>query len=171
MKALVIIFSILLSCSLCAQKRLFVRVYDLSGKKINSGRVLAVTDSMILLKGTKVGFDTVFVRNIGSVKTKHGVGNNIGIGIAVGTVSGILLGIASSHSGESESSMEFVSSGEIIAGSALLGMSAGALVGALSGLLKNSKHFPVNGNPANWKVIELMVTDYNAKQSINEYTN
>jgi hypothetical protein len=169
MKTLVIIFSLLLCCSLCAQKRLFVRVYDLAGKKITSGRVLAVTDTMLLLKGTKIGFDTVFVQDIGFINTKHSVGRNIGIGIAIGAVSGVVVGLANSKPNDPEDPIQIGTQGEVVVGYALLGMSVGTLVGGISGAFKNSKHFPVHRDVTKWREFEIMVADYNTKHNINEY--
>src|SRR4051794_31973998 len=89
MKKFTFIFFTSLSCSVCAQKSIFVRVYDFAGEKINTGHLLAVTDTSLQLKGEPVDIP---VRNIGFIKTKRSAGNNVLVGSVIGAFTGAVVG-------------------------------------------------------------------------------
>jgi len=78
---------LILSINVCAQNEfentnIFVRVYDLEGKKIGKGKILSISETSLQLyrKGEFI------VNGIGSIKTKHSGGNNRLIGAASGAV-------------------------------------------------------------------------------------
>ncbi|HEY2726115.1 MAG TPA: hypothetical protein VGI61_03000 [Parafilimonas sp.] len=91
-----IIFLFLISCSydVAAQKEIFVRVYNLSDKKIYKGSILSVTDSSLSLRHERK-VTVINVKQIGSIKTKHSAGNNVLAGATVGAVSLGLVGALS----------------------------------------------------------------------------
>src|SRR5215467_11311318 len=99
MKALTLLAWLALSSSVYAQKPLFVRVYGVHGKKIDKGRILAVTDTTLQLNG-KSGPDTIVLQNIGSIRTRHSAGHTIGISTAIGVVIGTVIGISSANTTE-----------------------------------------------------------------------
>lgn len=158
MKVSTLLFSLLLGCSLYAQKTMFVRVYDLSGKKINKGRVLATTDSTLQLKGQPSPI-SISVGNIGSIRTQHSTGHNIAIGSATGVVVGLAVGLAIPISTD-PNSFDVLSKGGQAAAGAVLGLAGGALIGAISASLKDSKHVVINGDPAKWKAFQSLVVSY-----------
>jgi|GEM_PF-641266 len=169
MKTPILLFLIILSCTVCAQKQLFVRVYDLSGKKIDKGKVLAVGDSALLLESTSKT-DTIAVRNIGSIRTKRAPGHSIGVGMALGGVAGGIFGaIAGQASDKSPSSSDqwqtqvnVVSPAEAALLGMIVGVGVGALVGTICTTFNHSVHFVINGDAAKWKAFQLMVDNYNA---------
>jgi hypothetical protein len=176
MKLYLLLFPLLLGCSMFAQKSLFVRVYDLSGKKINKGRVFAATDTTLALNG-KFYPISISVGNIGAIRTRHTVGHNVAIGAVTGTVVGLAIGLADPGSSD-PNSYDVISKGDAVAVGAVLGAAAGALIGALSASFKDTKHFIINGDPAKWKAFQLLVASYNEekkeiqKEKDNEiYTN
>lgn len=152
------------SCNLYAQKKgLFIRVFDSTGKRIDKGYITAITDSTVMLNSYK-GHDTIAVRDIASIRTKHNPAHNIMIGIGIGGATGLILGIAGTSSSKSSNTeFEPVSDEGVVLGSFVLGMSAGALVGGLSNSLKNYEYFVIKGDPAKWKVFQARVMEWNAK--------
>ena len=155
MRMLTLLFLISLSCSSHAQKKsMFVRVYDLSGKKIHKGRIFKVTDSTLQLIGKTMPL-SIPVQSIGTIKTKRSAGNNILVGSIVGTTSMAILGYKSGH--RDEEFMEWSPEAEA-AGAAILGLPLGAAIGGLTILFKNSKTYLINGDPGKWKMFELMIT-------------
>lgn len=136
------IFLVLLSYNVHAQKSIFVRVYNVEGKKIKTGHVLMVTDTSLQLEGNPEPFD-IPVRNIGLIKTKHSTGNNIFAGSLIGVGTFAIIGAASASS-----SSDFIqfSAGESAAAGAIVGLPLGAALGAITSLLKNSKTFIIGGD-------------------------
>lgn len=51
------------------KNEMFVRVFNLDGKKINKGYIVSVTDTLLGLKQNNT-FTEINVREIGSIKTK-----------------------------------------------------------------------------------------------------
>ncbi|MGB5783586.1 MAG: hypothetical protein WBM42_17060, partial [Eudoraea sp.] len=98
----------LLSCStFYAQKEKnkaapFIRIYDLSGKKIAKGRIASLTDTS-LVAGPREKPLTIEVSSIGSIKTKRSAGNNIlwgaGIGLSTGLIAGAIEGESKGYFG------------------------------------------------------------------------
>lgn len=150
MKALILLFSISLVCSTYAQRSIFVRVYDLSGKKIHKGRVVTVTDTFLQLEQHS---DTINIpaRSIGSIRTRHSIGNNILIGSIIGVSSVAILGAATA---EPDKELFGYTAGEGALGGALLGLPVGALVGGITIPFKNSKYYLINGDATKWKAFQ-----------------
>jgi hypothetical protein len=154
-----------------AQNPLFVRVYGLSGKKINRGRVVAATDSTLLLSWAS-HVDTISVRHIGAIRTKHNAGNNIGYGMALGAVTGLI--IAASYSNNHATNpdgtpvmLHETEKAVDVLGGILLGGAAGAGIGAITSSFKNSKHYLIHGDLMKWKAFQSVITAYNAKRQKN----
>lgn len=152
-KTLVLVFLILLSQNIYAQKSMFVRVYDLAGKKINKGYVLSVTDTSLLLKGNSAA-DTIYALAIGHIRTKHSAGNNLRIGSIVGASSMAILGVVTA---EPDAEILGYSAGEGAAAGALIGAPIGAAIGGLTILFKNSKHYSIDGDLTKWKTFQKMI--------------
>ena len=154
MKLLIFLFMLSLVNITYAQKQgMFVRVYDLKGKKIYKGNVYSTTDSSLLLV-VKSQFLTVPVSNIGHIKTKHSFGNNLLIGSAIGATTFAILGAATA---EPEDEFLGYSAGEGAAAGALIGTAAGAAIGGLTVLFKNSKTFSINGDMNQWKKFKSFI--------------
>src|ERR1044071_4020910 len=99
MKIFCIALLILLGYNTSAQKAIFVRVYNLAGKKIARGTVFAITDTSLQIKGEK-SLPAIPVSNIGSIRTKHSAGNNILIGSLLGTSTMAIIGTATANPDE-----------------------------------------------------------------------
>jgi hypothetical protein len=143
----IIFLLLLITVCFCghAQKLPFVRVYDLAGKKINKGHVRGVTDTTLLFKA-----GSMRVQDIGSIETKHSVGNNVLIGSLVGMTTFAIIG-----AGYAEA--------DGAAAGAAGGLVWGALIGGLTGAFKNSKKYFINGDTTNWKTFQLEMIRRNRK--------
>ena len=81
MKRLVtFLFLVSIGYQVCAQKAIFVRVFNLNGKKINTGRVLATTDTSLQLKTESRDTVNLSINSIGTIKTKRSAGHNVLMG-------------------------------------------------------------------------------------------
>jgi len=160
MKTLITLLLVSFSCTILAQKPIFVRVYDLSGKKIYKGDVYTTSDSGLSLVVNKTPVN-IPVSTIGTIKTKHSALNNVVIGSAVGAVTIGIIGAASA-----DPSDEFLgySAGEGAAAGALIGATAGAAIGGLTALLKNSKKFSINGDVAKWEAFRSFLSGKNKEK-------
>ena len=146
MKTLIFVITLILSINVCAQNEfentdVFVRVYDLQGKKIGKGKILSMSETSLQLnkKGNSL---TIPVSDIGSIKTKHSGGNNVLIGAATGAAVMAVLGAATA---DPDACILGYTAGEGAAVGAILGGTAGAAIGGITILFKNSKSFEING--------------------------
>lgn len=160
MKILTIIFFVTFSCSVFAQKSIFVRVYNLAGKKTYTGKVFAVTDSSLLLKGDPAPIN-IPVNGIGFIKTKRPAGNNVLIGSLLVTPITAIVGAASA---EPDALIFAYSAAEGAAMGTLVGLPIGAAIGALSIPFKNSKFYLINGDSIKWKEFQLVVANKRGKK-------
>ena len=119
------------------QEKIFLRVYNLKGKKICKGKVFSVSDSFLKLnlnnKITQISFE-----EIGYVKTKRSAGHNALMGASIGTTLGMI-----GSSGESSYIPDAVGIGILTTG--------GGLLGLLTWSSKNYYEFEINGNLENFK--------------------
>lgn len=87
-KGMLFIFLLLFSLSSYTQDNTqnveeFVRVYNLDGKKIGKGNINFINDTIIKIrKGGRI--ESIKIKDIGIIKTKHSAGHNVLIGAAVG---------------------------------------------------------------------------------------
>lgn len=155
MKPLIVIIFISLVCSACVQKPLFVRVYNLSGEKKYKGNVISLTDSSLLLAAKKIS-DTISVKDIGFIKTKHSAGNNLLIGSLSGAVPVAVIGAATA---DPDALILGYTAGEGAAAGALIGLAGGVAIGGLTALLKNSETFLINGDLMKWKAFQSYISE------------
>ena len=140
-KDLILPFLIFLSYNADAQKSSFVRLYNLTGEKINKGHVISVTDTSLQLKDASTSVD-IPVRSIGFIKTKRSAGNNVLIGAVIGATAGAILGAVTLPSDEF---FDFTQ-GEGAAIGGVIGLGVGAVIGGLTVLAKNPNTFLINGD-------------------------
>jgi len=143
MKTIFIAIALLLGITVYAQegsekKNVFVRVFDLQGKKIGKGKILFISDTSLQLKGKRAS--PIPVNNIGQIKTKHSGGLNLVIGGATGAALFAVLGTLAAEADDS------VITSEELAGVALIGGATGAAIGGLTILLKKSNSYEINGD-------------------------
>lgn len=159
-KIVVFVISLILCANVLAQNEttshnVFVRVYNLQNKKIGKGKILAITDSSIqLIRNKKI--KKISVVDIGVIKTKWSDGHNILIGTAVGAT---IIGIAVA-SDTNEDNAFFSVEGDILAG-AIFGGTAGATIGGITCLFKNSATYEINADMEKWKIFKIMMHNNN----------
>ena len=129
----------------------FVRVYDLEGRKFSKGKILSFSDTLLLLKGQQ----QVDPEKIGFIKTKRSSGNNVLIGaISLGLFSGIIGAVTA----EPDDFLGFTPGEGFFLG-AILGTPAGALLGWISSLFKESSTFIINGDLQKWRQFQNSRTE------------
>lgn len=134
--------------------KVFVRVYDLQGKKIQKGKILSISDKslQLLRKGESMN---ILVSSIGSIKTKHSAGNNF----LIGAVSGAsILGILGAATADPDAWVFGYSAVEGAALGVLLGGIAGTIIGGITIPFKNPKSYIINGDELKWKVFKEGMT-------------
>ena len=157
MKLFLFLLFVILSSSIYAKKLIFVRVYDISGKKIDKGHVSSVTDTTLLLEG-KNTTRSISIKSIGFIKTKHSAGNNILMG---SIITSSILGIAGLviDPGPSNGIALSFSRSDAAAGGLLVGIPFGDVFGCIATLFKNSKKYLVNGDAVKWKKFQATITN------------
>lgn len=154
MKTFILVFLIFLSHGLYAQNSIFVRVYDLKGKKIAKGHVRAVTDSSLQL--TVESSANIPVQSIGCIKTRRSGGHNILVGSIVCTASAAMA-MAAFTSAIRGIGVPSYTAWEGAALGAIAGLPEGVVLGSISLLFKSSKTFFVAGNLTKWKAFQSTI--------------
>ncbi len=159
MKTLIILLVLSLSLNCIAQdnsqpKKIFLRVFNAEGKKIAKGKLLHITDSTITLQRNKKTTEIVF-EDIGIIKTKHSLGNNVLTGAVIGAGSIGILGAATS----SDSGFVQYTGAEGFGVGSLIGAPLGEAAGAVTSIFKNVEVFEISGNIENWKTFKSLFSD------------
>ena len=157
MKNLVLAIALILSFNICAQNelvntKLFVRVYDVQGKKIAKGKIHSISETALLLK-SKEGPIEIPLSAIGTIKTKRAAGNNVLTGAAIGATTVAIFGVATSNDGEFLS----WSAEDGAMGGALAGGIIGTVIGGITIPFKNSKSYEIDGDKTRWKAFKEMI--------------
>jgi len=152
MKNLFFAIALILSIHISAQEgtekaNIFVRVYDLQGKKISKGNILSISDTSLQLKGKREPMK-ITVNSIGLIKTKQSAGNNVLIGALSGAS---FFGLLGAVTADPDALILGYSAGEGAAAGAFIGGTAGATIGGITALFKNSKSYKINGDELKWK--------------------
>jgi hypothetical protein len=140
-----------------AQKKIFIRVYDLSGHKSAKGFLAGTTDTSVLILKDSVPV-SIPVSNIGHIKTKRSIGHTILLSSIIG---GVTFGIIGAASGEKDvndgtlggslhDAVNF-SPGEGFEAGLLLGSIITGGVGAIIHAAGRHHTFTINGNLENFK--------------------
>lgn len=146
MKNLIFVFTLIFSFSIQSQEdwngsELFIRVYNLQGEKIAKGKIKSFSDTILQLS-RKSKIVNISYDEIGSIKTKRSIGNNILIGASIGGSSLAILGVSVGETGS------YVSGGS--GSNAAIGLFAGGFFGGIIGgttaFFKKSDTFIINGD-------------------------
>lgn len=154
MKNVILAIALILSMNVFAQtgseiSNVFIRVYNLEGKKIAKGKILSILGSSIQLT-RKNELQEIPLNRIGSIKTKHSAGNNVLIGTAVGAS---VMAVAGASTAEPDEFLGYTA-GEGAAGGAILGGAAGAAFGGITILFKRSRKYVINGDKEKLKAFK-----------------
>lgn len=160
MKNLIITITLILSISVCAQNKfenanIFVRVYNLEGKKISKGKIISISETSLELKWKRESAK-IMVNEIGSIKTKRSAGNNVIVGAGTGATVLAFLGAATA---DPDAWILGYTVAEGAAAGALIGGTTGAAIGGMSILFKNSETYEINGEIERLKAFKKMITN------------
>ncbi len=139
-------------------KQMFVRIYNMDGKKINKGRIVFVRDSLLGLKRDSKTFE-IKVTDIGFMKTKRSAGHNLLMGVAIGATTFSAISVASIDPNDSDFIFDETPDtfGDAMIGGVVLGGIAGGVIEAITIPFKNSKTFLINRDVHKWKAVQQMV--------------
>ena len=155
MKKLLSLFFLIAVCHTVypQQQLIFVRVYNLNDKKIDKGYVLAANDSLLRIKKDTSYID-IPVKNIGWIRTKRSIGNNILWGTIIGSA---VVGAIGAATAEPDAFILAYTPAEGFAMGAIVGATAGVIVGTLTAAFKNPKKFVIDGDLEKWKAFREYV--------------
>jgi hypothetical protein len=141
------------------KSNVYLRIYNLEGKKISTGSLIFINDSLLELKsGNKQ--EKISLREIGFIKTKRAAGNNVLIGAATGAALGAVLMASSSDPNDWVFSYT-PAEGGLIGG--LSGAFVGGGVGGITSLFKKSETFIINASEVNWSLFQKAMGDQRFK--------
>ncbi len=159
---LILAFSINLVAQKEQDKKLFIRVFNLEGKKINKGHFQFINDSLLGLRRNRKAVQ-INVKDIGKIKTKRSAGHNVFLGSVIGGGTLALVGVVSTES-ERQVSYDMgywgtfnytsnpATAGQNFAAGLVLGGVAGAAVGGITAIFKNSRTYIVDGKIENLRI-------------------
>lgn len=136
-------------------EKIFVRIYDMKGRKIATGKILSVTDDGIGLKAKKKPVN-IALSDIGRIKTKRSGGHNVLMGAGVGALTGIALGVVSS---DPDAGFLSYSAGDGAVGGGIMLGTAGAAIGGITVLFKKSKTYTIEGDAVKWEEFRTAIGD------------
>ena len=147
-KILVLLLLFVATNTATAQKKMFLRVFDLSGKKMAKGFFAGSTDSSVLLFNDKAILEAP-VSKIGNIQTKRSIGHTVLVVGLVGTAiwTGLFLGITG------DSFFEITAEEAVLAG-LIGGAATGLVIGGIAGASKKSRKFIISGAKDKWLLIK-----------------
>ncbi len=160
MKALMIASALLVFIPTTAQVNfgkpgVFVRVFDLQGKKIGKGRITLLTDNNVTLQAKRENGPTLIqMSEIGYIRTHRSGGHNLLIGAAAGAGAFAMIGVATADPDEF---LGYSAAEGALAG-AVIGGTAGSVIGALTILFKKSENHTIDGNADKWHAFVSSMT-------------
>ncbi|MES2850257.1 MAG: hypothetical protein V4685_14460, partial [Bacteroidota bacterium] len=155
--------AICITSGITAQKKTFMRMYDLQGKKFAKGYFAGTTDSTLLISKNDL-IIAVAVSKIGFIKTKRTAGHTILVSSVIGAVSVGALGAATGRAksnGETFNDIildvfTYTPAQGFVAGF-FSGAITGAVVGTVIGLLKKSVMYKIDGKQENWQQQKILI--------------
>ncbi len=134
---------------------IFVRVYNLEGKKISNGSIIFINDSILRLKNN-IENKNISMRDIGFINTKRSAGSNVLIGATSGAVLGAIIGASTADPNDWILGYT-AGEGALLGGS--LGALGGVAIGGLTSLLKNYETYIISANEMNWKSFQKIIKE------------
>lgn len=159
MKYLIITIFLFSSINVTAQNEIldaniYIRIYNLEGKKINKGKIKSISETSIELY-FKEKTTSVPLEKIGKIKTKRSGGNNVAKGALIGGGSLALLGLLSGDDDPGIISFSATDKGAVgLIGGGIIG----AGIGGITTIFKKSKLYIIDGD-------EMKLKDF--KEKIN----
>jgi hypothetical protein len=137
-----------------SQDEVFIRVYDLIGNKVGSGRITMLTDTCVHIQQDASHNTEFLLSGIGRIKTKRAVGYNMAIGAgACGLVFAVVMASAADPDDFPLSKLK---------GSAIgigIGVPTGAVIGGIAALSRKPKTFFIQSSSFRWNAFRLAIGD------------
>lgn len=157
-KILALAMALIFSMEAYAQKEVkthnvFLRVYNLEGKKISKGSIIFINDTLLGLKNSS-DKTAISMKDIGFIKTKRSAGNNVLIGAASGATLGVIMGVSSADP-DAWIFRYTAWEGAFVFGS--LGAIGRGAIGGLTSLFKKSETYIINGSEVNWNSFQKKI--------------
>ncbi|TXE09307.1 hypothetical protein ES711_05095 [Gelidibacter salicanalis] len=133
----------------------FIRVYNLEGEKFDQGKIISISDTLLLLKSNN-RITSVNPNTVGLIKTKRSIARNMIIGGTIGVAAGAVVGANNAH--PDDWLFPTTASEQAVYG-AILGGGLGTGIGALTLFLKKPTTFLINGNSAKWKIFQGAISN------------
>lgn len=152
MKYLIITIILVLSINATAQNEvvkanIFIRVYDLQGKKINKGKIKSISKTSLDLY-LKRKVTTIHLSKIGKIKTKHSGGHNVLKGALIGGSSLAAIGLLD---GDDNPGIISFSAGDKALLGFIGGSFSGSVVGGVTTIFKKSKLYIIDADEMKFK--------------------
>jgi hypothetical protein len=126
-------------------KNVFLRLYNLEGKKIATGYLRSINENSLSLSKSRDIIDFSY-SEIGVIKTKRGLGQKLILGASIGALG---LGFFGASTANPDEWFGYtVVQGAT--GGAILGVLAGTVIGVMIDGLKNSRRFKIDANEELW---------------------
>jgi len=147
-----------------AQKKTFIRLYDITGHKFAKGFFTGTTDSSIMLISRNIKTE-IPVNKIGIIKTKRSAGNSMLTGALIGAVPGAII-FAAGSTGDDGFLTYTLRDG--IVGGFFGGAVAGAIVGAIVSAGKKRELYKIDGKMENWLQQKILLDKITVYRSDNK---
>jgi hypothetical protein len=157
MKYIITIYAWLaLTLNANSQKTIFLRVFDETGKKIESGFLRSVSDSSLTIQnGEKI--TEVLVSKISVIKVKRSFGHTVAISSGIGAAGFAIFGAATA---DPEAWIYGYTAGEGAAIGFIFGAITGATVGSIIGAANKKPVLQINMNQEKWMKAKSALSYY-----------
>jgi len=169
-KTLLLLLAVCIAGISIGQKKTFMRIYDLHGKKFAKGFFGGTTDSSLLIIRSGKDFlpdpadsslltlqngiitTSIPFTKIGFIKTKRSGGHFILLGSLAGIAGGAILGSIKPPTSSTGGLFTWAGTprSEELASGVLFGTITGAIIGGIISLTKKRMTFTINGSRENW---------------------
>ncbi|WNH11321.1 glycine zipper family protein [Thalassobellus suaedae] len=154
-RIMILLTALITSISVNAQSEtikynIYLRVYNLEGKKISKGALVFINDSLIELKNS-IKQSRVSFNDIGFIRTKKSASNNVVIGAVSGATLGAVVGVSTADPDDWIFSYTKGEGALVLGGIGALG---GSAIGGITSLFKKSKTYIINGDVEKWRIFK-----------------
>jgi hypothetical protein len=152
-KFAILLIMVTTTLSIAGQKKTFLRVYDVHGRKITKGFITGTTDTSVLI-GDGDLINSIPAKKIGRIKTKRSIGHSILMtGLFIGTSSALLSLVATAGLSRVVSTPR----GKAFVSGFFIGAGIGGALGGFWGAAKKINDFNINGNLENWRKLRPVI--------------
>ncbi len=122
----------------------FVLVYNIHGKKIGTGTLELIADTVIVIENKKKQLQRFLVVDISFIKTQRSVGSYLISGFGIGLVGSSFIAKGAAYVGVENEALGVI----MISGTAV-----GTIAGFVIGIATKRQKFIINADPERWKAL------------------